>query len=219
MKLRVLIGCECSGAVRRAFRARGHEAWSCDFKPAEDGSPYHIQGNVLDALCDDWDIGIFHPTCRYLANSGSKHLYLGMKKENGRNEDRWDHLYEAAAFFRLCLKAPIAKVAVENPIMHGHAAELVGVRPTQIIQPWQFGHKETKATCLWLKGLPPLIPTNIVGPPPKDRQERKSWERVFRAAPGPDREADRSRTYAGIAEAFAGQWTESFQSDLFEVAA
>ena len=207
MSLRVLIGCECSGAVRRAFRELGHDAWSCDLKAAEDGSRFHIKGDVLEAIGFGWDIGIFHPTCRYLANSGSKHLYLGMKKENGRDEERFRNMRAGAEFFNFCLDAQIPAVAVENPIMHGHAARIVGIRPAQIIQPWQFGHKETKATCLWLRGLPALVPTDVVGPPPINRQERKSWERVFRAPPGPDRETDRSRTYAGIAAAMAAQWS------------
>jgi hypothetical protein len=219
-RLRVLIGCECSGAVRRAFRARGHDAWSCDLKPAEDGSPFHIQGDLLGHLNDGWDIGIFHPVCRYLANSGAKHLYAGMKKENGPNEQRWRDMREGAEFFKFCLNAPIPRIAVENPVMHGHAAKIIGVKPSQIIHPWQYGHKETKATCLWLKGLPKLVPANVVGPPPKDPQERKSWERVFRAPPGPNREADRSRTLEGIAGAMAAQWSEAvLQRDLFEAAA
>jgi hypothetical protein len=197
--MRALVACECSGVVRRALRARGHNAWSCDLKPAEDGSPFHIQGDAIRAAYgSSWDLLIAHPECTYLANSGAKHLYAGMKAENGPSGDRWAHMGAAASFFLALLNAPVARIAVENPIMLGHPRRLFGIpEPTQIIQPWMFGHGETKATCLWLKGLPALMPTNIV----EGREQR-----VFRMAPGPDRKADRSRTYEGIAEAMADQW-------------
>lgn len=197
--MRVLVACECSGVVRREFRRRGHDAWSCDLQPAEDGSPFHFRGDAVAALyAMPWDLLIAHPECTYLANSGAKHLYAGMKAENGPSPDRWAMMGAAAAFFRAMLDAPIPRVAVENPIMLGHPRRLFGIpEPTQIIQPWQFGHGETKATCLWLKGLPPLVPTNIV----EGREQR-----VFRMAPGPDRKRDRSRTFEGIAAAMAEQW-------------
>ena len=198
--MRVLVACERSGVVRRAFRARGHDAWSCDLEPADDGSPHHLQGDALRYAylgLGHWDLLIAHPECTYLANSGAKHLYAG-KAENGPNPDRWAHMGAAAAFFRAMLDAPISKIAVENPVMLGHPKRVFGIPdPTQIIQPWQFGHGETKATCLWLKGLPPLEPTNIV----EGREQR-----VFRMAPGPNRKRDRSRTFEGIAEAMADQW-------------
>jgi hypothetical protein len=196
----VLVACERSGVVRRAFRARGHEAWSCDLEPADDGSEYHIQGDALRVAYHfmPWDLLIAHPECTYLANSGAKHLYAGMKAENGPNPDRWAHMGAAAAFFKAMLDAPVYMVAVENPIMLGHPKRLFGIPdPTQIIQPWQFGHGETKATGLWLKNLPPLRPTNIV----EGREQR-----VFKMAPGPNRKRDRSRTYEGIAAAMAEQW-------------
>jgi hypothetical protein len=203
--MRALVACECSGVVRRALRARGHNAWSCDLKPAEDGSPFHIQGDAIRAAYgSSWDLLIAHPECTYLANSGAKHLYAGMKAENGPSGDRWAHMGAAASFFLALLNAPVARIAVENPIMLGHPRRLFGIpEPTQIIQPWMFGHGETKATCLWLKGLPALMPTNIV----EGREQR-----VFRMAPGPDRKADRSRTYEGIAEAMADQWGAQSES-------
>lgn len=215
--MRVLVACERSGVVRRAFRERGIDAWSCDLEPADDGSSYHIRGDALKAAYGapphmslhgfaawsrgefiTWDLLIAHPECTYLANSGAKHLYTGMKAENGPDPDRWAHMGAAAAFFLALWNAPVPRIAVENPIMLGHPRRLFGIpEPTQIIQPWQFGHGETKATCLWLKGLSPLRPTNIV----EGREQR-----VFRMAPGPNRKRDRSRTYEGIAEAMADQW-------------
>jgi hypothetical protein len=196
--MRLLIACEFSGVVRRAFRARGHDAWSCDIEPAEDDSPYHIQGDALHALHRGWDMLIAHPPCTFLANSSAKHLYAGMNKANGPDGDRWAKMGYGAAFFLAMLNAPIRRKAVENPIMLGHPRRLFGIPdPTQTIQPWQFGHGETKATCLWLEELPPLVPTNIVdGRTP----------RVHMASPGPDRWKERSRTLHGIAEAMADQW-------------
>jgi hypothetical protein len=200
--VRVLIACERSGVVRRAFRALGHDAWSCDLAPADDGSPYHLQGDALlhayKRFGDGWDLLVAHPECTYLANSGAKHLYTGMNAANGPNPDRWAHMGAAAAFFVAMLNAPVARIAVENPIMLGHPRRLFGIpAPTQTIQPWQFGHGETKATCLWLKGLPRLVPTNIV----EGREQR-----IWRMGPGPDRKRARSETFAGIAQAMAVQW-------------
>lgn len=197
--VKVLVACERSGVVRRAFRALGHDAWSCDLAPAGDGAFHHYTGDAINVVHQlRWDLLIAHPECTYLANSGAKHLYAGMKAENGPNGDRWALMGAAASFFLAMLNAPARMVAVENPIMLGHPRRLFNIpEPTQIIQPWQFGHGETKATCLWLKGLPPLVSTNIV----EGREQR-----VFRMAPGPDRKKDRSRTYEGIAEAMASQW-------------
>jgi hypothetical protein len=205
-KLKVLVACECSGVVRRAFNRLGHEAWSCDLQPAEDGSPLHIRGDAVAAAYGrPWDLLIGHPECTYLANSGAKHLYAGMNAANGPNGDRWAMMGAAAQFFLALWNAPVERIALENPIMLGHPKRLFGIpEPTQIIQPWQFGHGETKATCLWLKGLPPLRPTNIV-----DGRE----QRVFRMAPGPDRKRDRSRTFEGIAEAMASQWASLQQAE------
>ncbi len=215
----VLIGCEHSGVVREAFRARGHNAWSCDLLPAADNSPYHLQGDMKYAIVADngfffpqlgghvaWDLGIFHPPCTFLANSGVKHLYIGGRKENGRDEQRWRDLDDAVKFFGLCHTAAIPRVAVENPVHHLHARTRIGFAPTQYIQPWQFGHREMKMTGLWLRKLPALRPTNVVGPPPSNPNERKSWQRVHREPPGPDRWKRRSITYQGIADAMAEQW-------------
>jgi hypothetical protein len=195
----VLVACERSGVVRSAFRAWGHNAWSCDLEPADDETGEHLRMDAIHAAYSQpWDLLIAHPECTYLANSGAKHLYAGTKAENGPNADRWAHMGAAAAFFLALWNAPVARIAVENPIMLGHPRRLFGIpEPTQIIQPWQFGHGETKATCLWLKGLPPLAPTNIV----EGREQR-----VWKMGPGENRKRDRSRTYEGIAAAMAEQW-------------
>lgn len=206
--MRVLVACERSGVVRSAFRSRGHDAWSNDLVPADDGSEFHIQGDaVAAAYAGGWDLIIAHPECTYLANSGAKHLYAGMKAENGPNPDRWAMMGAAALFFKLMLNAPAPMVAVENPIMLGHPRRLFCIPdPTQIIQPWQFGHGETKATGLWLRGLPSLVATNIV-------QGRE--QRVFRMPPGPERKRMRSATFAGIAAAMAEQWGSTAGYSLY----
>ncbi len=183
--MRVLVACEYSGVVRRAFRALGHDAWSCDLLPAEDESAFHIQDDVLRHVRGRWNLMIAHPPCTHLSVSGA----------------RWfkDKLPEQAAaldFVRELMAAPINRIAIENPI------SIISSRirkPDQIIQPWQFGHGETKATCLWLKNLPKLVPTNIVS----GREAR-----VHRMPPSPDRWKERSRTYTGIAAAMAAQWGE-----------
>lgn len=199
--MRVLVACEYSATVRDAFRARGADAWSCDLLPTEGDPRWHIQGDARIAAYHwqhKWDLLIAHPECTYLANSGAKHLYAGMKAENGPNGDRWAMMGAAASFFYSMLDAPVKHIAVENPIMMGHPRRLFGIpSPSQIIQPWQFGHGETKATCLWLKNLLPLVPTNEV----EGRDQR-----IWRMAPGADRKKERSRTYQGIAEAMAAQW-------------
>lgn len=189
--MRVIVGCESSGVVRRAFRALGHDAWSCDILPADDGSEFHYQCDIRDVPIGyggAWDLGIFHPPCTRLTNSGVRWL-------NERN--LWDELDEAADLFKFCLEFPAAMVAVENPIPHKYALERIGRKYDQIIQPWQYGHGETKATCLWLHNLPPLKPTNIV----EGREAR-----IHRMPPSQDRWKLRSQTYAGIAEAMAVQW-------------
>ena len=180
--MRVLVACEFSGTVRRAFRARGHEAWSCDLLPAEDGGE-HFLGDVVPHLGAGWDLLVAHPPCTHLAVSGSRWF-----KEKAREQA------EALDFVRLLLGCRIPKIALENPI------SVISTRirkPDQIIQPWQFGHGETKATCLWLKGLPKLEPTDIVS----GREAR-----VHRMPPGPNRWRERSRTFPGIAAAMAAQW-------------
>jgi hypothetical protein len=188
--MKVLIACEYSGAVREAFRAKGHDAWSCDLLPADDASPYHIQGDARPLLTQGWDLLIAHPPCTRLTNSGVRWLH---------ERNLWSELDEACALFRDFLAAPIARVAVENPIPHKYAMERIGQRYDQIIQPWQFGHGETKATCLWLKGLPALVPTDVVS-----GREQRMWK----LPPSADRWKLRSATYAGIAKAMADQWGE-----------
>ena len=159
--LRVLVACEFSGVVRDAFLRLGHDAVSCDLLPTESEGP-HIQDDVLNHLSEGWDLLIAHPPCTYLCNSGVRHLYIGGKKVNGRDEKRWYQMSRATEFFLALWSAPIDKICIENPIMHGHAKRLIGVNQSQIIQPWQFGHGEIKATCLWLKNLPLLLPTSRV---------------------------------------------------------
>lgn len=180
-------GCEFSGIVRRAFAAHGHEAVSCDLLPAEDDGP-HIQGDVCGVLGDGWDLAIFHPPCTRLTVTGAR-WFKGREREQA----------EAIAFAEALWEAPIPRIALENPIGVLSTRSRLG-KPTQIIQPWQFGHGEVKATCLWLKGLPRLIPTSIVA----GREAR-----VHREPPGPDRWKNRSRTYPGIAEAMAAQWSHN----------
>ncbi|MPV99850.1 DNA cytosine methyltransferase [Bombella apis] len=182
--MKVLVACEFSGVVRDAFLARGHEAISCDLLPTEQPGP-HYQGDVRDLLHYPWDIIIAHPPCTDLAVSGARHFPA--KKMDGRQ-------YAAASFFIELLSTPCPRVAVENPVS---VMSRLFRKPDQIIQPWQFGHGETKATCLWLRGLPPLQPTKIV----EGREQR-----VWKSPPGPDRWRERSRTYQGIANAMAEQW-------------
>lgn len=182
--LRVLVACEYSGRVRDAFAALGHFALSCDLLPTETLGN-HYQGDVFDIIDYGWDLMIAHPPCTHLAVSGARHFKE--KRESGVQQ-------EALEFVKKLLDAPIPKIALENPVS---IISSVIRKPDQIIQPWQFGHGETKATCLWLKGLPKLIPTDIV----EGREQR-----VHKMAPSPDRWKERSRTYKGIADAMAAQW-------------
>jgi hypothetical protein len=185
--MRVLVACEFSGAVRDAFKARGHDAWSCDVLPTERPGQHH-QGDVLAFIRSTprWDLMVAHPPCTYLCNSGVRWLY--------ERPGRLQSMREAAAFFDALYNAPVDGICIENPIPHKHA----NLRPyTQVIQPWQFGHGETKATCLWLRGLPPLRPTRVV---------RGRAGKIHSMPPGPNRGRERSRTYPGIARAMANQW-------------
>lgn len=180
------MACEYSGRVRDAFRRRGHDAWSCDLLPAEDGPftrAYHLQGDVLSILDQEWDLMIAHPPCTHLAVSGARWF-----------KDKRQEQEDALAFVKTLMDAPIPRICIENPV------SIISSRirkPDQIIQPWQFGHGETKATCFWLKNLPKLMPTDIV----EGRDAR-----VHRMPPGPDRWKERSRTYQGVADAMALQW-------------
>jgi len=203
-KLRVLIGCEYSGRVRRAFRNLGHDAWSCDLIPSEDDSEFHIQGDVIMILKDSWDLGIFHPPCTRLANSGVRWLHT---PPSGKTlKEMWADLDKAAKFYRILRDAPIPQKAVENPIMHRYARERIIPGARQVVQPWWFGEPEFKATGFELIGLPPLVPTNKLTPPASGTAEHKAWSKVHRMSPGPERWKNRSRTYAGIANAMAEQW-------------
>ena len=180
--MKVLVACEYSGKVRDAFKARGHDAWSCDLLPT-DVEGQHIQGDVLDVLDQGWDLMIAHPPCTHLAVSGARWF-----------KDKRKEQLESLEFVKALLGAPIDKIALENPI------SIISTKikkPTQIIQPWQHGHGETKATCLWLKGLPKLEPTNVVS-------GRKP--RIHMMPPSKDRWKLRSETYTGIAKAMAEQW-------------
>lgn len=192
--MRVLIACEFSGIVRGAFRRAGHEAWSCDLLASEIPGD-HIEGDVTQFLTAGWDMMIAFPPCTYLANSGARWLY-----QNGRgtvkNPARWDAMSSAADFFIALLKAPIPRIAIENPPMHKAARALVPPY-NEIINPWQFGHGETKRTAIWRKNLPALVSTQIVA---------GRIPRVHFAQPGPGRWKERSRTLPGIAEAMATQW-------------
>lgn len=184
--LRVLVGCEYSGTVRDAFRALGHDALSCDILPAEAPGP-HYQGDLFDVIDYPWDIAIFHPPCTHLAVSGSKHFPA--KRLDGRQQ-------AAAAFFMRIVRRSdhVPRVAIENPV---GIMSTLWRKSDQVIQPWQFGHGETKATCLWLRGLPLLEPTDIVA---------GRAARIHRMPPSPDRGKLRSMTYPGIAAAMAQQW-------------
>lgn len=182
--MRVLVACEYSGRVRDSFAALGHEAMSCDLLPTE--SPgNHYQGDVRDVLGDGWDLMVAHPPCTHLAVSGAR--YFARKRETGEQQAALD-------FVRMLLDVPIPRIALENPVSIISSQIR---KPDQIVQPWMFGHGETKATCLWLRGLPKLVPTSIV-----DGREN----RVHRMPPSPDRWKDRSRTYLGVAQAMASQW-------------
>lgn len=207
MSYRVLIGCETSGVMRRAFAARGHDVWSVDLLPSEDGSNRHIRGDVRDHLNDGWDLLVVaHPPCTRLCNSGVRWLHV---PPPGRSrDDMWAELEDGVALFTACWQAPIALVAVENPIMHKHARALMpaDLPKPQIVQPWWFGEPFFKATGFYLRGLPPLAPTNRLTPPEPGTDAHKAWSAVHRAPPGPDRWKFRSRTFDGIAAACADQW-------------
>jgi len=198
--MRVLVACEYSGRVRDAFIARGHDAMSCDLLPTDVAGPHH-QGDVFDLDLSEFDLMVAHPPCTYLTNAGVTWLH--------RDPDRWAKLDDGAAFFKRLLEAPIPRICVENPIMHKYAKERIGgVKQSQVVQPWMFGHMEQKATCLWLKGLPPLQPTDnvkaeMMALPDNQRQ------RLHYLPPSADRWKLRSTTYQGIADAMAAQWSKT----------
>lgn len=198
--LKVLIGCEESQIVCIEFRKLGHEAYSCDLQECSGGHPeWHIQMDVFEAIeFSEWDLMIMHPPCTYLANSGVRWLYNLHDEYKTINPDRWTKMEKAAYFFKYLLNYG-GLMALENPIMHKHAKKIIGRKQDQIIHPWQFGHGEMKATCLWLNGLPELKPTDIV-----DGREQRIWK----MPPSKDRQKLRSKTYQGIGRAMAVQWSE-----------
>lgn len=195
--MKVLVACEYSGRTRNALRERGIDAWSCDILPADDGSEYHIQGDVLSILNDGWDMMVAHPPCTFLSNSGVSWLH--------KRPERWKKLDDGASFFKKLLDADIPLIAIENPIPHKYAVARIGSQYTQIVQPWMFGHPERKATCFWLKGLPNLIPTEDVKEEmlalPRNKQHRLHY-----LPPSEDRWKIRSTTFQGISDAIAQQW-------------
>jgi hypothetical protein len=190
--MKVLVACEFSGIVRDAFIKRGHDAMSCDLLPTETPGA-HYQGDVRDVLDYPWDLMIAHPPCTHLSVSGARHF--SEKRMDGRQQS-------AVSFFMRLAKADIPRIAIENPVC---IMSTLWRKPDQTIQPWEFGHGETKATCLWLKSLPPLQPTNIV--PGREA-------RVWKMTPSADRGKLRSRTFQGVADAMAGQWGAVNQSSL-----
>lgn len=190
--MRVLIACEYSGAVRDAFAARGHDAWSCDLLPS-DKPGNHYQGDVRDILNEHWDLMVCHPPCTHLAVSGARWFHLKQQQQS-----------DALDFVRMLLNAPIERIALENPV------SIISSKirkPDQVIQPWQFGHEATKTTCLWLKNLPQLTPTNIVGKGARHiTKGGKSLPEWYNLPPSADRWKIRSATFQGIADAMAQQW-------------
>jgi len=217
--MKMLVACEYSGIVRRAFAARGHDAWSCDLLPAEDGCNHHYVGDVRDILYDGWDLLIVaHPPCTRLCNSGVRWLSV---PPPGRTKDQlWDELEAGAALFSTLWNAPIDRVAVENPVMHHHAKSRIEnyQPPAQSVQPWEYGDWETKRTCLWLRGLPALIPTYSTLDAARAglglANDAQPTARVHRMPPGPARAKERSRFFVGIAEVMADQWGGDVGGDV-----
>lgn len=236
--MKVLIGCETSGKMRRAFDALGHDAWSCDLLPADDGSNRHIVGDVRNLLDDGWDLlAVMHPPCTRLCNSGVRWLtepptnlnetYSRAEREayralsrNDRLAFMWQELDKGAALFSDCWNAPIERVAVENPVMHHHAKSRIRnyEPPAQTVQPWWFGDEAFKATSFYLRGLPKLVATNRLTPPKAGTDEHKRWSKIHRAPPGADRWKIRSETFDGIAGAAALQWGGHAVTQLGEAA-
>lgn len=205
--MRVLVACEYSGRVRNAFRALGHDARSCDLLEAEDApTPWHWRDSLEHVIARDqsWDLIVAHPPCTYLCNSGVRWLH--------ERPERWQLMEEAAEFFRWILELPVDRIAVENPVMHKYAREIVGRGPDFSVQPWQFGDPAKKRTCFWTKGLPPLVPTSAM-------TAADARADCHLASPGPDRWKERSRTYQGIADAIAAQWSAPSDLPLFAGAA
>jgi hypothetical protein len=209
--MKVLVACEESQAVTKAFRERGHQAFSCDILPCSGGHPeWHIQGDVTKILNDGWDLMIAHPPCTYLAVSGARWLY---NKDGTKNEDRWKNQEEALDFVRVLLNAPIPRIALENPVS---VISSQIRKPDQIVQPYEYGDQASKKTCLWLKNLPLLQPTELVGKGEfvewedkngkKKRQAKWYLDALSKAKTAEERRTLRSKTFMGIANAMANQW-------------
>ena len=208
---RVLIGCERSGVLRRAFLALGFDAWSCDLEPADDGSNRHIRGDLRDHFHESWDLlAVMHPPCTRLCNSGVRWLYIGGRKINGRDPEGWRALDAACAFYRACRDAPIPHRAIENPVMHRHAIERTRRGPVQFVQPWWFGDPAFKATGFELINLPRLVATRKLQPPRPGSREHKAWSKIHRQSgwgkAAQERARVRSQTFPGMAVAMAEQW-------------
>ena len=209
MKLRVLIACESSGTLRRAFAAKGHEAWSCDLLPADDGeTEFHVQGDARDVIQQRWDLVIAHPPCTRLANSGVRWL---TKAPAGRTlDDMWAEFAEGVELYRVMRSANTEHLAIENPVMHLHARVALGFAAghykRHVVQPWMFGDEAFKATGWELHGLPQLTPTNVLERPAKGTEDYKRWSAIHRASPGPLRWKQRSKSFPGMAAAIADQW-------------
>lgn len=206
--MKVLVGCEYSAQVRNALNSiHGVYAYSCDLLPTEDGqTDYHYQGDIFDILYRyKWDALIAFPPCTFITNSGVSWLYKNGRKENGIDPIRWENMKQGAEFFKALLDAPIKMKAIENPIPHKYALEIIGRKYDQIIQGWMFGHPEQKATCLWLDGFEPLVETNNVREEMKNLP-KKLTQRVHYMSPSKNRGLERSRTLWGVAQAMAEQW-------------
>lgn len=203
--IKVLVACEFSGTVRNAFnKQEGVEAYSCDLLPDLNGSPYHIQGDALRKLGGTfWDLVIAHPPCTRLANSGVSWLH---------RRNLWDDMKQSAMFFKTFLTCHSPYVCVENPVMHKYALEIIGQKHSQTIQPYQFGHNASKRTCLWLKNLPLLQPTSFIEPDENGRYANQTPSGQNNLPPSKDRWKLRSKTYQGIADAMANQWTKHIKN-------
>ena len=201
--MKILVACEESQAVTIELRKLGHEAYSCDIQDCSGGHPeWHIKEDALkEAYSGKYDMMIAHPPCTYLSNSGVCWLY--------KQEGRWDKMREGANFFKKLMEAPIDKIAIENPVMHKYAVEIIGKRQDCSVQPYEHGHAESKRTCFWLKNLNPLIASNDV----KEEWEnkpKKEGQRLHYLPPGPERAKLRSKTFPGIAKAMAEQWAGKY---------
>lgn len=196
--MRILIACESSDTEGSAFRALGHDVTTCDTLPSDGPPRFHYQGDVRDLIAEPWDLVVAHPPCTYLSNSGVRWLYT--------EPDRWQHLIEGAECFRTMFAFNTPRLAVENPIQHKWAKLIHGQgQQTQTVQPWMFGHPETKATCLWLRGLPPLVATSDARAEMAQLTYAEQ-HRIHYASPGADRWQIRSKALPGIAAAMAQQW-------------